>query len=70
MNIVFTKHVIERGLCRGINCETIVEILKNPDNLSDSFDGRKIASKKLDFLWNVIFVEENGKKIVITAYHE
>jgi hypothetical protein len=70
MKVVFSFHVKERMLQRGINSETVKEIIKKPDFLEDSFNKRKIASKKLDKLWHVVFIEEEKKIIVISVYFD
>ena len=55
-------------LQRGINESTILEILKNPDFIENSFGGRKIAVKKIDALWKIVFIEEEEKIIVISVF--
>lgn len=70
MEIVFSKHVRERMLQRGINEETIKDIIRKPDYIKTSFGSRKIATKKLDRLWHVIFVEEENKIVIISIYFD
>ena len=70
MKIIFSRHVKERMLQRGINEPTVKDILCNPDYLKTSFSGRKVATKKLDKLWHVVFTEEEGSAIVISVYFD
>ena len=56
---VFSKHALDRMLQRGIEKNTVLEILQNPDFVKTGFDGRKTAFKNLDKLWQVVFTEEN-----------
>ena len=70
MQIVFSGHVRERMLQRGINEATVKDILHSPDYVRTSFSGRKIATKKLDKLWHIIFVEKENKIVVISAYFD
>ncbi len=57
-------------LQRGLNEPTVKEIIKNPDYVRTSFKNRKIATKKLDKLWHVVFAEEENKLIVISVYFD
>lgn len=68
MNIVFSVHSKERILQRGIEKETVKYILNNPDFIKKSFDGRFIAIKRIDKLWEVVFKKEKDKIIVISVY--
>jgi len=70
MQIVFSSHVRERMLQRGINEATVKDILQSPDYIRTSFSGRKIATKKLDKTWHVIFLEEENRIIVISTYFD
>ncbi|MFA4856139.1 MAG: DUF4258 domain-containing protein [archaeon] len=70
MQIVFSGHATERMLQRGINEATVKNILQSPDYIRTSFSGRKIATKKLDKAWHVIFLEEENRAIVISAYFD
>lgn len=70
MRVVFSSHVRQRMLERDINEETVKEILKSPDNIKTSFDERKIASKKIEKNWHVVFKEEEGKVIVISVFFD
>ena len=55
-------------LQRGINKETVLEVLENPDFVKESFEGRKIAFKKLENKWQVVFKQEKEKIIVISVF--
>jgi hypothetical protein len=55
-------------LQRGVEKNTVLEILRNPDFVKTGFDGRKTAFKKLDKLWQVVFMEDGGKIIVISVF--
>lgn len=47
----------------------VLEVLKNPDNVSSSFRGRGLYSKQYDQeLLEVVAVKEDNKLIVITQY--
>ncbi len=70
MRIVFSKHVRERMLQRGINEETVKSILGCPDYLRASFGGRKVATKRLEKIWHVIFAEKGGTIFVISVYFD
>lgn len=70
MGIVFSKHVRERMLQRGINEDTVKDIVRNPGYVRTSFEGRKVATKKLDKLWHVVFIEEEDKIVVISVYFD
>ena len=70
MVIIFKKHLLERMLQRGINKETVIEILRSPDTVKDSFENRKIAIKNMDKKWNVVFVKEKEKIVVLTVYFD
>ena len=63
-------HVRERMLQRGINEETVKDIIRNPDYVRTSFEGRKIATKKLNKIWHVIFIEEKNNLMVISVYFD
>lgn len=70
MEVVFSAHVRERMLQRGINEETVKEIIRSPDYVETSFEGRKIATKKLEKRWHVVLVEEEGLIIVVSVYFD
>lgn len=58
-------------LQRGINEETVRYVLEAPDFVRRSFDGRKIAVKRVgEKRLDVVFVERETIKIVVTTYYE
>jgi len=70
MQFVFSKHVKERMLQRGINEETVKDIVNNPDYVRTAFENRKIATKKLDKIWHVVLAEEENKIVIISVYFD
>jgi len=55
---------------RGMNEETVKYVIEEPDLVRKSFDERKIAVKKIGERYlNVVFVERETIKIVITTYY-
>ena len=67
----FTFHAKMRMLQRGINEETVKEIVSSPIYILDSFDNRKIAVKRIgDTLWHVVFLQEENNIKVVTVYYE
>ncbi|MFH1586611.1 MAG: DUF4258 domain-containing protein [Candidatus Diapherotrites archaeon] len=67
--IVFSKHVKERMLQRGINEATVKDIILNSDYVRTSFGERKIATKRIGRIWHVVFKEER-KIVVISVYFD
>ena len=70
MEFVSSAHVRDRMLQRGINEATVKSIVLKPDYVKKSFDERKIATKKLDRPWHVIYKEEKGKIVLISVYFD
>ncbi len=70
MQFVFSKHVKERMLQRGIDEETVKDIIRAPNYVRTSFENRKIATKKLDKTWHVVFVEEESEIVIISVYFD
>ena len=69
MEIRFIPHALQRLEERGIPRELVEEAVKNPDEVRDGYCGRKVAQKRLNGkLIRVIFEEEGGDVVVITAY--
>jgi len=69
MEIRFIPHALQRLEERGIPRELVEEAVKNPDEVRDGYCGRKVAQKRLNGkLIRVIFEEEEGDVVVITAY--
>lgn len=70
MEFLFSHHARQRMLERGINEETVKDIILRPDFVRASFGGRKIATKRLERDWHAVFREEEGKIAVISIYSE
>ena len=70
MKIIFSEHALHRMWLRGIEKSTVLFILRNPDFVEKSFSGRKIAHKKLDKLWKVVFREEKSTLVVLTVFFD
>ena len=69
--IDFSFHAKMRMVQRGINQETIKEILTKPAYLLDSFENRKIAVKSIgNKVWYVVFTKEENHIKVVTVYYE
>jgi len=69
MPIKFTKHALERMKIRGITREEIIEIINNPDKLTQDNHGNFIAQKaKKKYLLRVFYYTQENSNIVITAY--
>ncbi|WP_099209478.1 DUF4258 domain-containing protein [Thermococcus henrietii] len=69
MEIRFIPHALQRLEERGIPRELVEEAVKNSDEVRDGYCGRKVAQKRLNGrLIRVIFEEEEGDVVVITAY--
>lgn len=71
LNISFTFHAKMRILQRGINEETVKEIILKPVYTLDSFENRKIAVKRVgNKLWHVVHTQEGNNIKVVTVYYE
>ena len=69
--VIFNPHAKMRILQRGLNEETAIEIIQNPDYTLTSFLNRKIAVKKIgEKLWHVVYIEEEKIIKVVTIYYE
>jgi len=70
MEIKFSQHALDQLKIRSrITKSMVLEVLKNPDNVSSSFRGRGLYSKQYDQeLLEVVAVKEDNKLIVITQY--
>ncbi len=68
-NIRYTKHAIMRKAERGITDGEIEILLGKPDYTISSFEGRKIAVKRIDGKQvHVVYKEKISHIIVITVY--
>jgi hypothetical protein len=75
MGIVLPKHIKLQIEERNISEDLVKDTLANPEQLIEGTKGRKIAQKKYfdslknrEYLVRVIFKEERGSKIGVTAY--
>jgi len=69
MPIKFTKHALERMKIRGISKEEIIEIINNPDKLTQDNQGNIIAQKlKKGYLFRVFYYKKENSNFVITTY--
>jgi hypothetical protein len=70
MEIKFSQHALDQLEIRSrITKSMVLEVLKNPDNVSRSYRGRELYSKQYDQeLLEVVAVKEDNKLIVITQY--
>jgi hypothetical protein len=70
MNFAYTDHAKERMAERRISKENIERALRKPDDVSNTKSGRKIARKLIkNKLLRIVYEEENGNFMVITAYY-
>ena len=68
MEVIFSIHALERMEERGIGKEEVLDVLRTPDYSIVTFKDRKIAIKVINFkTFQVVFKEEMGKIIIITA---
>lgn len=67
--IEFSEHARERNLKRKIPKKWIIEAVRNPDEIKESFRGRKLRRKRFeDRVLEIVTVTEGSKIIVITQY--
>jgi hypothetical protein len=70
MNFVYTDHAIQRMTERRISKESVEKAIKDPDDVSDTKFGRKVARKLVrNKLLRIVYEEDNGSYIIITAYY-
>mgnify|MGYP001558993220 CR=1 FL=1 len=68
-NIVYTKHAMQRRLERDISDDDIKKAIDEPNYVISSFEGRMIATKKINSRTiQVVYKEEVNKIIIITVY--
>lgn len=69
MRIVFSEHAIERMNQRNISELQVFATVKSPHNISKSYRGRTVYSRKLNSkTLEVITKLENKTTIIISAY--
>ena len=67
--IEFSEHAQERNLKRKIPKKWIIETVRNPAEVKNSFRGRKLRRKRFrDKMLEVVTVTEGSKIIVVTQY--
>ena len=67
--IIFTQHSLLKLKQRKIPKELVVETLKNPEHISESYSNREVLYKKFGRLYlKVIFRKEEKYIIIITQY--
>ena len=67
--IFFTQHSLLKLKQRGISKDLVVETLKNPDYVFESYSDREMVFKKFRKLYlKVIYREKFGNISVITQY--
>ena len=67
--IVFTQHAILKLKHRSIRKEFVIQTLKKPDRIIDSYKDRKTAFKKFKKIYmKVIFRNEKNNIIIITQH--
>lgn len=70
MSIVFSEHAARQIQRRKISKNKIIETIKNYDEITTSFRGRKLRCKRFnDKLLEVITKSEGSKITIITAYY-
>lgn len=65
MKYIFTEHIKDRMKQRGLSRKEIIATVKNPDIITESPTGKRIARKQNV---KVIYIEEDSDIILITAY--
>jgi len=73
--IIFSNHSIEKIKILNkhgfqINKKAVVNIMKNPDKIINSYKDRKIAQKIIDerHFIRIIFMEDLDSKRIVTVY--
>jgi hypothetical protein len=69
MEIEFSQHAFDELKNRGIKKRLVIDVLTKPDEIQDSYRGRRLYRKSYsqDML-EVVVKEEDNKLVVITAY--
>lgn len=69
MKVIFIPHALDRMKKRGITEKMVLQTLKDPEKVVESYRGRKATQKMFnDKLLGVIYEEEENCLKVITAY--
>jgi hypothetical protein len=70
MDFIYTAHAEENILKRRLNKSIVEKTIQNPERIEVSRFGRKITQKTMDNkLLRVVYAEEHGIYIIITAYY-
>lgn len=70
MNIVYSKHARQNMFERRIPKEYVKDTILNPDKITDSKKGRKIAQKIIgNKSLRVIYLETEKVYIIVTLYY-
>jgi hypothetical protein len=70
MNFAYTDHAKQRMVERRISKEIVERAIKDPDDVSNTKFGRKVAHKLVrNKLLRIVYEEENGNYTIITAYY-
>lgn len=68
--IEFSDHAKERNRKRKIPIKWILKTVKNPEEILDSFKGRKLNRRKFgNKILEIVTVKEGNKVKVITQYY-
>ena len=66
----FSKHAKERNVKRKIPRKKILETVRKPDTIIESFKGRKLRRKKFaDKILEVVTITEGNKITIISQYY-
>ena len=69
MKVIFSEHARKQNLRRKIPTRSIIETVKNPEDVIDSFRNRKLRRKKFgDKILEVATITEEDTLTVITQY--
>lgn len=69
MKIAFSEHAILQNKKRKISKIQILKTINNPDEIIESYRGKKIYRKKIrNKTLEVITIKEDNKIIIITQY--
>ena len=70
MSISFSEHAVLQIKKRKISEKLVIEVAENPQEVIDSYRGRKLRRARLDDkLLEVVTVTEDSRITVITAYY-
>ncbi|OGG13649.1 hypothetical protein A2773_06260 [Candidatus Gottesmanbacteria bacterium RIFCSPHIGHO2_01_FULL_39_10] len=68
--IIFSDHALEQNKKRKIPKKRIIETVRNPEEILDSFKGRKLTRKQFgNKILEVVTTAEGLNTIIITQYY-